>query len=192
MTKEDFTIFFTSNDENSFITLNDKGFITSTSTVKIKIPNKKLFKYKKISASKIYAKNILEVYKTFFEYELDNEHNKNVVKYFKELHENYIKPQLKNLTEEEIQEIHARGKITPAEKIREWESLDLCAPGDSIGSAAWRCDKFKCCHDCLVDYANNHEEYTSFADILKEARFSINIDKEEKQSEDNYQKVLKR
>ncbi len=46
--------------------------------------------------------------------------------------------------------------------------MDLCAPGDAIGSAAWRCKKFHYnCHDCLVNYANEHEEYTSFYDILK-------------------------
>ena len=48
--------------------------------------------------------------------------------------------------------------------------MDLCAPGDAIGSAAWRCRKFKNCHDCLVDYANKHDEYVSFFDILKECK----------------------
>lgn len=79
----------------------------------------------------------------------------------------YVKPQFKELTQEQIGDIHARGKITPEEKVKEWEGMDLCAPGDTIGSAAWRCRKFKNCHDCLVDYANQHDEYTSFFDILK-------------------------
>lgn len=77
-------------------------------------------------------------------------------------------PQFKVLTQEQIDDIHSRGKITPAEKVKEWEGMDLCAPGDAIGSAAWRCRKFHYnCHDCLVDYANEHDEYTSFYDILK-------------------------
>lgn len=77
----------------------------------------------------------------------------------------YQAPQLKELTEEQIAEIHARGKITPAEKLREWEGMGLCAPGDAIGGAAWRCDKYKRkCHDCLVDYVNEHDEYTSIYD----------------------------
>ena len=76
-------------------------------------------------------------------------------------------PQFKVLTQEQIDAIHSRGKITPEEKVKEWEGLGLCAPGDAIGSAAWRCRKFKNCHDCLVDYANQHKEYTSFFDNLK-------------------------
>lgn len=79
----------------------------------------------------------------------------------------YIRPQFKELTQDQIDDIHARGKITPEEKVKEWEGMDLCAPGDAIGSAAWRCRKFKNCHDCLVDYVNQHEEYTSFFDDLK-------------------------
>ena len=79
----------------------------------------------------------------------------------------YVKPQFKELKQEQIKDIHARGKITPQEKVKEWEGMDLCAPGDAIGSAAWRCRKFKNCHDCLVDYANERDEYTSFFDILK-------------------------
>ena len=82
----------------------------------------------------------------------------------------YIRPQFKELTQEQIDDIHARGKITPEEKVKEWEGMDLCAPGDAIGSAAWRCKKFRNCHDCLVDYANQHDEYTSFFDILKECK----------------------
>lgn len=82
----------------------------------------------------------------------------------------YVKPQFKDLTQEQIDDIHARGKITPEEKVKEWEWMDLCALGDAIGSATWRCRKFKNCHDCLVDYANEHDEYTSFKDILKICR----------------------
>lgn len=84
--------------------------------------------------------------------------------------ENYVKPKFKKLTKEQIDDIHARGKITPQEQIKEWERMDLCAPGDAIGSAAWRCRKFKNCHDCLIDYANEYDEYTSFFDILKECK----------------------
>ncbi len=80
----------------------------------------------------------------------------------------YIKPIFKKLTQEQIENIHSRGKITPQEKVKEWEDMDLCVPGDAIGSVAWRCKKFHYnCHDCLVDYANEHEEYISFDDIFK-------------------------
>lgn len=72
----------------------------------------------------------------------------------------------KPLTEEQIADIHARGKITPAEKVKELEGLGMCI-GDYAGSAAWRCHKFGNCHDCLVDYANTQDEHTSFFDDLK-------------------------
>lgn len=82
--------------------------------------------------------------------------------------EDYVKPTFKKLNQEQIDDIHARGKITPAEMVKEWEGMGLCAPGDAIGSAAWRCRKFHHnCHDCLVDYANEHEEYISFREVVK-------------------------
>ena len=89
--------------------------------------------------------------------------------------DDYFRPQFKPLTHEQIEDIHLRGKITPAEMVKEWESLDLCAPGDAIGSAAWRCKKFRhCCHDCLVDYANENDEYESF--FKKTSNFNLRID----------------
>lgn len=85
----------------------------------------------------------------------------------------YVKPIFKELSQEQIDDIHSRGKITPQEKVKEWEDMNLCAPGDEI-SAAWRCEKFhNNCHDCLVDYANEHEEYISFYDILKNFSFKL-------------------
>lgn len=82
--------------------------------------------------------------------------------------ENYQKPKLKTLTTEQIEQIHSKGMLTPAEKVEEWESLDLCAPGDAIGSAAHRCKKFHHnCHDCLVDYADQKDEYESILNNLK-------------------------
>ena len=65
-----------------------------------------------------------------------------------------------DLTQEEIDGIHSRGKITPLEKAEEWESFDLCAPGDAIGSAKDRCHYFKYnCHECLLEYASRKKEY---------------------------------
>ena len=82
--------------------------------------------------------------------------------------DSYPEPQFKELTPEQIEDIHSRGNITPAEKVEEWEAFGLCAPGDAIGSAAWRCRIFKNCHDCLVDYANEcEEEYSSLSHFLK-------------------------
>ena len=54
--------------------------------------------------------------------------------------------------QEKIDEIHAKGKITPKEKDQEYESWDLCVPGDAIGSASNRCRYFSNCHECLLEY----------------------------------------
>ena len=72
------------------------------------------------------------------------------------------------LSDEEIADIHKRGLITPAEKVAEWESMGLCAPGDAIGSAGWRCQKFASCRDCLNDYASSKKEHYSFFKMIKE------------------------
>lgn len=80
--------------------------------------------------------------------------------------DNYEVHTTKPLTEEQIADIHARGKITPAEKVKELEGLGMCI-GDYAGSAAWRCHKFGNCHDYLVDYANTKDEHTSFFDDIK-------------------------
>ena len=86
----------------------------------------------------------------------------------------YIKPQFKPLTSEQIQDIHSRGKITPAKKVKEWEFMDLCAPGGTIVSASSRCRRFRhCCHDCLVDYANEHDEHISILNMDKEVHYQI-------------------
>ena len=79
----------------------------------------------------------------------------------------YEHPKFKELTQEQIDDIHSRGMITPEEKVKEWEDLGVCPPGTAIGSAAPRCKKFDNCHDCLVDYANNREEYKSIFDEIK-------------------------
>ena len=61
--------------------------------------------------------------------------------------------------EEKINEIHAKGKITPMEKVEEYESSDLCAPGDAIGLASNRCRFFSDCHECLLEYSSHNQEY---------------------------------
>ena len=61
--------------------------------------------------------------------------------------------------QEKIDEIHAKGKITPMERVAEYESMDLCAPGDAIGSASNRCRFFCDCHECLLEYASHNQEY---------------------------------
>lgn len=67
---------------------------------------------------------------------------------------------IKELSQEEINDIHLKGKITQLEKVKEWESFDLCAPGDAIGSAAGRCAYFGYnCHECLLEFASHKVEH---------------------------------
>ncbi len=65
-----------------------------------------------------------------------------------------------DLTPKQINDIHERGKITPLEKVEEWEKFNICAPGDAIGSAKDRCYYFQNdCHQCLIHYASQKAEY---------------------------------
>lgn len=74
----------------------------------------------------------------------------------------------RTLTKKEIEDIHKRDFVTVDESVKEWESLNLCAPGDAIGGAKDRCNIFKNnCHDCLVDYANLKKEHVSILNNLK-------------------------
>lgn len=67
---------------------------------------------------------------------------------------------IKNLSQDEINLIHQKGKITQLEKVKEWESHDLCAPGDAIASAAERCAYFDYnCHECLLEFASHEVEH---------------------------------
>lgn len=61
--------------------------------------------------------------------------------------------------QEKIDEIHSKGKITPMEKVAEYESLGLCAPGDALGFASNRCRFFSDCHECLLEFASHNQEY---------------------------------
>ena len=75
----------------------------------------------------------------------------------------YDKKTIKPLTDEQRAEIHKRGLITPEEKLKEIESFGLCAPGDAVGSAGWRCHMFECdCHKCLQDYVASKDEWEPF------------------------------
>ena len=91
--------------------------------------------------------------------------------------EDYVKPELKPLTQQQIDDIHKRGKITPEEQVKEYETMGLCAPGNSGFNE--RCHNFANCHDCLVDYVKDQDEYTSIFELLKEPRlvFSNNMEK---------------
>ena len=69
-------------------------------------------------------------------------------------------PTIKVLSQDKIEEIHSRGKITSTEYAKEWESTGTCII-ISEDIAVQRCNRFRNCHDCIVDYANRKDEHTS-------------------------------
>ena len=64
-----------------------------------------------------------------------------------------------SITQEQIDDIHSRGKLTPKEHVEQYEFFDLCAPGNTIESVSDRCHFFGNCHDCLLEYASHNTEY---------------------------------
>lgn len=79
----------------------------------------------------------------------------------------HVPPILKELSPEQIADIHSRGKITPAEYVEQWESTGMCWVISEDRAAPW-CENFRHnCHDCLVAMANESDEHTSLWDYLK-------------------------
>lgn len=84
----------------------------------------------------------------------------------------YVPPVLKDLSPEQIADIHSRGKITPAEYVAQWESTGMCWVISEDKAAPW-CEHFRDshgylnCHDCLVAMANEADEHTSLWEYLQ-------------------------
>lgn len=117
-------------DDNEFIEYFIENGIADISRELLELCKKKTTKKGTIIASKYLCDHIIERYKL-----------------------------KKELTQSEIDDIHSRGKITPREMLKEWESIDCCAPGDAMGSAKDRCKAFSNCHECLLDFAYSKKEY---------------------------------
>lgn len=81
-----------------------------------------------------------------------------------------------SITQEQIDDIHSRGKITSLEKVEECENLGLCAPGDAIGSAKSRCNYFSNCHECLLEYFSHCLEYDKMINLVN-TDFTNDIEK---------------
>lgn len=65
-----------------------------------------------------------------------------------------------SITQEQIDEIHRKGKITPLEAVQLWESFDLCIEGNKTISCENRCDYFNYnCHECLMETASHKLEH---------------------------------
>ena len=75
----------------------------------------------------------------------------------------------------QVEEIHSNGLLTPAEKVKEWESMNICAPGDHSGKASSRCKTFHDdCHTCLVNYAYEHYAHERFSSNIKIVNSGLN------------------
>ena len=67
-----------------------------------------------------------------------------------------------SITQEQIDEIHAKGKLTPLEVVQLWESHDLCIEGNKTISSKNRCKYFnQNCHECLMETASHKLEHNN-------------------------------
>ena len=65
-----------------------------------------------------------------------------------------------SITQEQIDEIHSKGKLTPLEVVQLWESHDLCIEGNKTISSKNRCKYFnQKCHECLMEEASHELEH---------------------------------
>lgn len=65
-----------------------------------------------------------------------------------------------SITQEQINEIHSKGKLTPLEVVQLWESHDLCIEGNKTISSKNRCRYFnQNCHECLMETASHKLEH---------------------------------
>lgn len=65
-----------------------------------------------------------------------------------------------SITQEQINEIHSKGKLTPLEVVQLWESYDLCSESNKTILSKCRCRYFnQNCHECLMEEASHKLEY---------------------------------
>ena len=65
-----------------------------------------------------------------------------------------------SITQEQIDKIHSKGKLTPLEAVQLWESHDLCIEGNQTVLSKGRCRYFEQnCHECLMEMASHQLEY---------------------------------
>ena len=65
-----------------------------------------------------------------------------------------------SITQEQIDEVHSKGKLTPLEAVQMWESFDLCVEGCKYILSKSRCQYFEQnCHECLMESASHKLEY---------------------------------
>lgn len=74
--------------------------------------------------------------------------------------EKKIKAFYNSITQEQIDKIHSKGKLTPLEAVQLWESFDLCVEGSKSILSKSRCKYFKNnCHECLMESMSHKLEH---------------------------------
>jgi len=66
----------------------------------------------------------------------------------------------KSFTQEQIDDIHSRGKLTPREFVQQCFSFGVCAPRKTVENENSRCKFFPSCYTCLLEYATHKNEYS--------------------------------
>lgn len=72
-----------------------------------------------------------------------------------------------SITQEQINKIHSKGKLTPLEAVQLWESFDLCIEGSKTVFSKDRCKYFSYnCHECLMETASHQLEHEEINFVL--------------------------
>ena len=86
-----------------------------------------------------------------------------------------VKDFYNSITQEQINKIHSKGKLSPLEAVQLWESFDLCIEGSKTVFSKSRCEYFEYnCHECLMETASHQLEYEkinfSLVNTISEAK----------------------
>lgn len=72
-----------------------------------------------------------------------------------------------SITQEQIDEIHEKGKLTPLEAVQMWESFNFCIEGSKSIFSKSRCQYFEQnCHECLMESASHKLEHEPIELVL--------------------------
>ena len=63
------------------------------------------------------------------------------------------------LSQKQIDEIHAKGNLTPYDIVELWKTLGLCMENDVPRSSRIRCEYFRNCDECYKEAASHSLEY---------------------------------
>lgn len=78
-----------------------------------------------------------------------------------------VKEFLNSITQEQINNIHSKGKLTPLEAVKQWEAFDLCIDGSKTVFLKNRCEYFDYnCHECLMETASHKLEHDKINFLL--------------------------